>query len=421
MHSTQEFEHLLDLDNVTGVEYDEDGDVVITFVETKVPEDELDDDQIVANATSKQTDVIETGAFEALTEMAEAQGDRHNKHRPVPGGVSEINVRGTAATGGLYPVEVTDTSSGKWSGEVSEGDIVRLSNNHVYARTNKASFGEKIIQPSPYDGGGDGDAVGSLVGYVDIGDGATVDVAARTSDGSDSEVYHELGEKYPRKVLRDNYKKLKGQTLIKTGRTTGVTKGDVKAVSASIRVRYSGGTYTFRDVLITGHMSKGGDSGSPVFVDNTGDVVGLVFAGSPKFTVLTKASNIESELGVSIKTEHGENDGNKDDNKNDSNMKYAKSLDTDVSIEMEEADLDLEKLSGDKPKSGETVTVQATMVGNYAGEFVVAVQGNQYESEFTDEHEQSDGTYKRKVGVEVTAPDEFKKTFDVNVVGGYKQ
>ncbi|MFC7081152.1 hypothetical protein [Halorussus caseinilyticus] len=49
-------------------------------------------------------------------------------------------------------------------------------------------------------------------------------------------------------------------------------------------------------------MSEGGDSGSPVFRDETGELVGLLFAGSANQTIFNKAANVEAALGVELLT-----------------------------------------------------------------------------------------------------------------------
>ncbi len=57
----------------------------------------------------------ERDGFDALAflePLPDAEAGRHNRHRPVVGGISEINAKSTAATAGPYPARVTDTSAG---------------------------------------------------------------------------------------------------------------------------------------------------------------------------------------------------------------------------------------------------------------------------------------------------------------------
>jgi hypothetical protein len=60
--------------------------------------------------------------------------------RPVPIGVSTGHPDITAGTIGA---RVKD----------SDGNIYALTNNHVYADENRASIGDKVLQPGAFDGG----------------------------------------------------------------------------------------------------------------------------------------------------------------------------------------------------------------------------------------------------------------------------
>lgn len=410
MTHTRDFEDLLELENVVGVEYDETSDRVVAFVTEKVPESELDSGHVIQRNVDRDSDVEEIGEISPFAiddSVPTAQGTRPNRHRPVEGGVSEANASVTAGTAGMYPVNVVDTSATKWAENVTEGDRVRLSNNHVYARMNEAELGESILQPSPYDGGTVQDAVGELVGYVQIADGVTVDVAARSVDEArESDSYHDLDGRYPTGVRRSNLGSLKGETVVKTGRTTGVSTGEIKATSATIKVHIGSdlGTVTFRDQIVTTDISEGGDSGSPVFLESSGELVAELFAGSDSATVLCKAANIESKLGVEFVT------GTDDE-------QYVESFDTTVDIGMEQYDLTLEELHGDKPTAGETVEANAIISGNYDGECWLEVQGERYTFELTAADDRE--TYTTEVPVAVTAPDKYQELFEVDISGGY--
>ena len=56
-----------------------------------------------------------------------------------------------------------------------------------------------------------------------------------------------------------------GMAVVKTGRTTGVTKGVVLSPSSVISVNLGGDVAVFVDVVLTSRMLEPGDSGSPVF------------------------------------------------------------------------------------------------------------------------------------------------------------
>ncbi|WP_158058278.1 chymotrypsin family serine protease [Halorussus halophilus] len=412
MTHTRDFEVLLELENVVGVEYDERDDRVVAFVTKKVPESELDPDHVVQRNVEKDSAVEELGELTPLTaesedELPAAHGMRQDRHRPVEGGVSEANANITAGTAGLYPAKVVDITAADWDNSVSEGERVRLSNNHVYARANEAALGESILQPSPYDGGDESDSVGKLAGYVPIENGTSVDVAARSVETEqEATTYHDLDDTYPTGVYRKNAGDLLGEAVVKTGRTTGVTAGEVKATSATVTVQYGGdlGAVTLRDQLITSRISEGGDSGSPVFLESSGELLAELFAGSAKASVLCKATNIEAELGVKLMA----------DDQDEST--YVESFDETVSIEMEGQDLELDGLRGDKPKAGEAIEATATVSGNYGGECWLAVQGERYTFTLDDEE---NGSHTADVPVTVTSPDRHQQSFEVGISGGY--
>ena len=450
MTNTQEYEHLLDCKNVLAVDYDDETNTLTVFVSQKLPDADLADEDNVKKRVSGVTVHVEDAGygderdgFDALAflePLPDAEAGRHNRHRPVVGGISEINAKSTAATAGPYPARVTDTSAGNWGDSISEGDLVRLSNNHVYARVNKGKFGEPVIQPSPMDGGSmPDDKTGELRGYVTVEDGALVDVAARSVDPEqESPEYYKLDDSWPTSVRREDYRSLKGQTVTKSGRTTGVTQGDVKATGASVRVNYGEeGTITLRDQLIAGPMSKGGDSGSPVFLDSTGELVGLLFAGSARQTIFSKIAAVESELGVELLTEEpgeggsgGGDDGSGGDggrggdggsggDSGDGSVTYRETFDTTVTVSTDGPELSLESFSvSGATESGKQMKATAEVSGTAAGTGWLSVQGNRTTFELTDDHVR-DGAFVRDVSLTVEVPDSSPDTFDLHVTGGY--
>ncbi len=452
MTRTQEFEHLLDCKNVLGVDYDEDSNTLTVFVSQKLPDAELMDEDNVKKKVSGVTVLVEDAGygeeregFDALAfleSIPEAEGDRKDRHRPVVGGISEINAKSTAATAGPYPARVTDTSKANWGDSVSEGDLVRLSNNHVYARVNKADFGEPVIQPSPMDGGNmPDDKTGELRGYVTVEDGALVDVAARSvAPEQESTEYYKLDDSWPTSIRREDYRSLKGKTVTKTGRTTGVTHGDVKGTSATVRVNYGdAGTIKLRDQCLTGPMSKGGDSGSPVFLDSTGELVGLLFAGSSRQTIFCKIGSVESQLGVELLTEEpgsggsggsgGDGGSGRDGGRGDrggsggrggdASATYHKTFDTTVSVSTDGPELSLESFSatGSADSDGRIDAV-ARVSGTTTGTGWLAAQGHRTTFELTAEHAR-DSHFVRDVSVTLDVPDSSSDSFDIHVSGGY--
>lgn len=86
----------------------------------------------------------------------------------------------------------------------------------------------------------------------------------------------------------------------KSGRTTGLTTGEILQVDVTVNVQYGAGRIArFSDQLLAGAMSQGGDSGSAV-LDNSNKLVGLLFAGSDTTTIINRMENVFSALGLSL-------------------------------------------------------------------------------------------------------------------------
>jgi len=86
----------------------------------------------------------------------------------------------------------------------------------------------------------------------------------------------------------------------KSGRTTGLTTGEIQQVDVTVDVQYGAGRIArFSDQLLAGPMSQGGDSGSAV-LDNSNNLVGLLFAGSDNSTIVNRIENVFSALELSL-------------------------------------------------------------------------------------------------------------------------
>ena len=66
-------------------------------------------------------------------------------------------------------------------------------------------------------------------------------------------------------------------------------------------VDYNGRTATFTDQLMATGMSEGGDSGSAV-LDEDRNIVGLLYAGSPRATLINPIQTVLGLLNVEIVT-----------------------------------------------------------------------------------------------------------------------
>jgi len=290
---------------IGGMETDEDA--IIVGVEEKVPEEELDDDQIVPKDLENgiKTDVQEVGVITAPPPEEEgiidkikdffsslAKKSRKDKWRPFPMGVSCGHKDITAGTTGWIFVD-------------DKGNEYPSSNNHVYGNSNKGSKGEATLQPGPADDGKlPDDKNGELAGYVELKDGVKCDVAWINASVEYENKLLGIGKPNasPRRVSV-------GDKVIKSGRTTGVTQGKVKQVDATVKVRYPDpiGVIKRKKSVITTKMLQGGDSGDAcVYVD--GDKIHPVltgYAGSPRVSVFDQVKVVEEVTGMNVKTEEG--------------------------------------------------------------------------------------------------------------------
>lgn len=145
MQAQREHEHdLLIKPNVVGVgvgfkeeKGEKNGDVaLVVLVEQKKPLAALAPNEIVPPEIDGMiTDVYEVGFLRAL------QSPRERFRPIIPSGVSIGHYKVTAGTLGTV---VKDKTS---------GDLLLLSNNHVFAYSNEAQIGDAILQPSAIDGG----------------------------------------------------------------------------------------------------------------------------------------------------------------------------------------------------------------------------------------------------------------------------
>jgi hypothetical protein len=216
-----------------------------------------------------------------------------------------------------------------------EGQKVILSNNHVLANSNAAEIGDAILQPGPFDGGSfPQDHIAKLTQFVPISfqgepsecpfanavisvfnlgcrlissntryqvtklqaEDNLVDAAIATplnpADVND-EIFN-IG------TIQGTVSGELGMAIKKSGRTTGVTTGEIQQVDVTANVQYGAGQVAlFTDQLLAGAMSQGGDSGSAV-LDDGNRLTGLLFAGSETTTIINRIENVFSALGISL-------------------------------------------------------------------------------------------------------------------------
>jgi hypothetical protein len=306
---------LMSLNNVvaTGVGYKMAGGVrtdelaVIVSVANKLSLVQLpESERVPKTINGMQTDVVETGRIFALQ-------NPKDKMRPARPGVSIGHYQITAGTLGCL-VERT-------------GQVYILSNNHVLANSNAAQQGDAILQPGPIDGGSSADQIGTLEQFIQIGFSVSttpgcspLSFLMRLFSPSPSSQINEPGNNTVdcaiAKPLSDNLvdpdilnigipsgvgTATLGTQVQKSGRTTGYTQDEITQIDVTVSVDYGGPIAIFKNQLMAGAMSKGGDSGSAV-LDMDKQVVGLLFAGSDTTTIMNPIQLVLEALQVQIVT-----------------------------------------------------------------------------------------------------------------------
>jgi hypothetical protein len=273
-------------------------------------------DRVPETIRGVATDVVETGIIRALQPPT-------GRFRPAPGGVSIGHRDITAGTLGCLVRK--------------GGSTYILSNNHVLANSNEAAVGDPILQPGPVDGGTlANDHIASLEAFVPISfvapeppsecgfaraviavlnAGCSV-IGSRTryrvvsiqqtpnlvdaaiarplAAGAVTDEIHDIGR------IQGTVQGALGMRLQKSGRTTGLTTGEILQVDVTVNVQYGAGRIAqFTDQLLAGAMSQGGDSGSAV-LDGEKRLTGLLFAGSDNTTIINRIEHVFSALGVNL-------------------------------------------------------------------------------------------------------------------------
>jgi hypothetical protein len=252
-----------------------------------------------------QTDVVETGKIFALQ-------DPKQKMRPARPGVSIGHYQITAGTLGCLVQR--------------NGQIYILSNNHVLANSNAAQLGDAILQPGPYDGGTSADQIGTLEQFIPVGFsgssgcGCSPFASLMRLFGAAKPMINEPGNNTvdcaiakPLSTDLVNADILQigiptgvgtatlGTQVQKSGRTTGLTTDQITQIDVTVSVDYGGKIATYKNQLMAGAMSQGGDSGSAV-LDMNKQVVGLLFAGSNTTTIMNPIQFVLDALQVQLVT-----------------------------------------------------------------------------------------------------------------------
>jgi endonuclease G, mitochondrial len=301
-------DYLLADDNVTAVDFGlpehegalaEDERAIRVHVRQKLPLGVLEAAGMVAvspRIREFQTDVLEGTYRPHLwwgTAPVKATADpRLGRADPLRGGVSISEGRHVAA--GTLGTRVVDRSTGV--------EMI-LSNWHVLVADWTGRSGQSIYQPGRLDGAVATDAVARLTRDAMS---SNLDAAVATLTGSRAIVNDQLGLGPITGVMLASH----ALQVVKSGRTTGVTHGQITGLSGVVKIGYSGVQRLIRQVVTIdpvagGEVSRPGDSGS-VWLENANrGAVGLHFAGSdaPERALAIDFASVLAALDVELEPE----------------------------------------------------------------------------------------------------------------------
>lgn len=216
---------------------------------------------------------------------------RESRMAPMQGGISISDAYRYIA--GTLGGAVIDRDTGK---------KMILSNWHVLAGRWHARQGWPICQPGRGDGGSWADIVATLSHHAMD---SNLDAAVAKLSGN-RQLINDQFELAP--VAGADWAHV-GMDVIKSGRTSDITRGRVTGVEGTAKLPYNGVYRLIRNVMTIvprrgSEVSAGGDSGSFWLDEETLNVVGLHFAGSdyPEHALAIDIHPILDALNVNLDT-----------------------------------------------------------------------------------------------------------------------
>jgi hypothetical protein len=247
-------------------------------------------------------DVEESGVFRSLLKRP-AQRSKSGvvmpnprvRHRPAKPGCSiGFRIAGDAfVMAGTFGALVKTTRA-----------IYVLSNNHVLADENRLPLQSPIYQPALMDKGRiSQDKLAELTRFVRLRsdrynqvDAAIATPLVKTSVARD--VLH-IGAPHGTAVAALD------MMVHKFGRTSSYTLGRITSIDTDVTVEYETAEFTFEhQIIIRGSgasmFSDSGDSGSIILERDTNAAVGLLFGGSPSYTIANHIAKVLQSLRVKM-------------------------------------------------------------------------------------------------------------------------
>jgi hypothetical protein len=294
-------QELLPLAGVVGISHSEaDGEITV-FVEDEQAKQRVPrsfDGYTVRTEVTGKIQLLSTQVAEPLAGVS-----------PERTGEASLLVGGISLSAWVLPPPYYSGTLGM----VTYNDKI-LSNAHVIAIDPETDefldLGTAIIQPGSGDGGRSGAKVGELEAYIPIDFDPNAENYADAAIGSiDSGIDASYGEQFGEEGnywIEEWTDVSVGDTVRKSGRTTGVTTGQVIDTSSSVKVAYGDQEVWFFDQIRVDQenwsFAGAGDSGSAV--DKNGEFVGLIFAGTEDKVFINKAEYIIDGLGIAVEPQY---------------------------------------------------------------------------------------------------------------------
>ena len=289
-----------------GIAHSEAEGEVIVFVEDEQTGKSMLSSFEGYTVRTEVTGRIETLPAQVAESLSGVSEERQEEVRPLVGGTS-LSAYVMKNPAMIYSYAGT-------LGMVTYDDKI-LSNAHVIAMNPATGeFLDKettpIVQPGSGDGGKIGNRVGALEAYIPIDFGGAENYADAAMGSIDVSIEASCGEQF---YEGGNYwiegwtEVSVGDIVRKSGRTTGVTTGEVIHTNFSVVVWYGDQPAYFVDQIVVAQknwsFAAPGDSGSAV--DKGGEFVGLVFAGSETRAIICKAEHIVDGLDIAVELPEG--------------------------------------------------------------------------------------------------------------------
>lgn len=268
---------------------------LVFYVEKKIPLEKLKGNEVIpptipesmSGGVAMPTDVVAIGKLKAEVNIT---------RQPLQPGNSIGHFK---VDGGTFGAVVKDKNN----------KLYILSNSHVLADSGRAKIGDKILYPGKFDTGkAPADVRGKLHKFIpfdksdqfiNIVDCAIAEVEAAHLPDLLAEI---KGIGLPKGIIKPK----RGMKVMKVGRTSGKTSGEITDINFRATVDYEKPglrALTFRDqIWCRKKYTKPGDSGALVIDKATGKAVGLHFAGADGGSAHNPIEEVLKALEVKLVT-----------------------------------------------------------------------------------------------------------------------